>query len=104
MGTFVRVADVKDIPVSEALVIEEQGHSIAIFNVSGNLHAMNNICPHQGGPLGEGIMDGHNIICPLHGWQFDCRNGEAVGDGHGVSVQVYQVKTEGNDILVEIPD
>lgn len=49
---------------------------VALFNVDGELHALDGVCPHQGGPLGKGNLQGHVVTCPWHGWQFDVRNGE----------------------------
>lgn len=103
MADFERVADVKDIPMGESLVIEQGGISVAIFNISGNFHAMNGLCPHQGGPLGEGLVDGHIVTCPWHGWQFDITTGESPLSST-VTQPCYELKVEGDDILLKLPE
>ena len=103
MTDFERVADVKDIPMGESLVIEQGGHSVAIFNISGNFHAINSLCPHQGGPLGEGLVDGHIVTCPWHGWQFDVTTGESPLNST-VTQPCYELKVEGNDVLLKLPE
>ena len=55
------------------VVAEEQ--IFAIFNVEGTLRALDGVCPHQGGPLGEGRLEGCRVTCPWHGWQFDVETG-----------------------------
>ncbi len=49
---------------------------VALFNVDGTFYALDNTCPHRGGPLGEGDLKGHVVFCPMHAWQFDVRTGQ----------------------------
>jgi nitrite reductase/ring-hydroxylating ferredoxin subunit len=75
---------------------------VALFNVDGVFYALDGVCPHAGGPLGEGILRGKIVTCPWHGWQFDVSNGQNCLNprmGH----QGFPVKVEGNDVLVELP-
>jgi nitrite reductase/ring-hydroxylating ferredoxin subunit len=74
----------------------------AICNVGGVITALNGVCLHRGGPLGQGqIHDGH-VVCPYHMWEFDCRTG-ANGFDPTKGVATYEVKVEGDDILLQVP-
>src|SRR5579872_4242957 len=99
---LVKVATVSDLPpgsVMEALVGE---NSYAVCNVGGQLHALDGICPHAGGPLGEGALHGNTLVCPWHAWEYDCRTGVNDFD-EDVKVATFPVKTQGDDILIELP-
>lgn len=62
---------------------------------------MNNVCPHRGGPLGQGIIEDGKIICPWHAWAFDVKTGVAVHTANA-KVEVYEVKVEGDDVLAKL--
>ena len=99
MGDFVRVASTADVKPGQAVVVEVNGKTLAVFNVDGAFHAIDNTCVHRGGPLGEGDIHGKVVACPWHGWQFDVTTGECVKNP-AAKVEVYQVKVEGVDITV----
>ncbi len=101
MGNFVKVAQTSDIPAGQGKCIEVEGQRIAIFNVDGSYYALDDICPHQGGPLGEGELDSNVVTCPWHGWEFDVTTG-VNRDDPDVQQQQFSVKVEGDDILVEV--
>jgi nitrite reductase/ring-hydroxylating ferredoxin subunit len=72
----VQVAPAGAIPAGTALRVEVDGRAVAVFRVAGGaLHAIDDTCPHRGGPLHEGFVEGFRVFCPLHGWQFDVRSG-----------------------------
>lgn len=96
---FTRVAAVSDIPMGGAKVVEVNGRELAIFNVSGRFYAIYNICPHQGGPLGEGTLKGFVVSCPWHEQAFDVRTGLAA-DGGGNCVGSYEVQVRENEVFV----
>jgi nitrite reductase (NADH) small subunit len=98
---FVKVASVADIPPGTVLQVDVRGHRIALANVEGEFFAVDDTCPHRGGPLGMGFLDGMKLECPLHAWQFDLRSGEFAGDP-AVRVATYQVRIEGGDVLVAV--
>jgi len=75
---FVQVAPIEELPAGERLFIEVDGKPIVILNVGGKIYAIGDVCTHDEGPLGEGEVDGFEIICPRHGARFDLRNGKAV--------------------------
>ena len=99
MGDFVRVARTADVKPGQAVVVEVNGKTLAVFNVNGAFHAIDNTCVHRGGPLGEGDFHGNVVACPWHGWQFDVTTGECVKNP-SAKVVVYQVKVEGDDVKV----
>jgi nitrite reductase (NADH) small subunit len=74
---------------------------ICIANVGGEYSAMDNVCPHRGGALGQGTVENGKIVCPWHGWQYDPKSGEAAHNPTA-KVAVYQLKIEGEDVLVEL--
>lgn len=96
---FTRVAATGDIPAGGVKVVEVAGRELAIFNVSGTFYAIHNICPHQGGPLGEGTLKGFVISCPWHDQAFDVRTGLAA-DGGGNCVGSYEVRVRENEVFV----
>lgn len=99
MAGFVRVAATKDVTAGSGMVAEVNGQAIALFNVEGQFYAIDNICAHRGGPLGEGELDGEVVTCPWHAWQFNVKTGVSVNNP-SASVKTYQVKVEGSDIKV----
>lgn len=102
MPQRVRIADVDDVPPGTGREFFAGGRIVALFNVGGAFHAMDGICPHSGGPLGEGTLSGCVVTCPWHGWQFDVTSGE-----HCLNPNLrhpsYPVQVEGNDVYVELP-
>ena len=102
MANFVKIAAKSDLPASgEAKEFACGDKMICIANVEGTLSAMDNVCLHRGGPLGQGMVDGGKVICPWHGWEYDPRTGEA-SHNPTAKVAVYPVKVEGDDVMVEI--
>ena len=102
MAEWIRVANVSEISPSKAREIEHQGRVIAIFQVGEEYQAIDGMCPHQGGPLAEGPLDGTCVTCPWHGWQFDVVTGKTPL-GTRVKQEVFPVKREGDEIFVELP-
>jgi nitrite reductase/ring-hydroxylating ferredoxin subunit len=102
MSEFVKVARVDEIPAGQAKLVEVKGTEIALFNLSGSFHAIDNTCTHVGGPLCEGEVDGAEVTCPWHGAVFDVTSGEALGPPAVESVARYNVRVEGSDIEIEV--
>ncbi len=69
-------ADLDDCPHGACIERVVGDRVVALFNVDGNIHALDGVCPHQGGPLGQGELSGSVVTCPWHGWQFDVRDGQ----------------------------
>jgi len=74
---FVKVAALTDLPPGASLVVLVGDLSIALFNIGRSVYAIDNICPHTGGPLARGRLNGTIVTCPLHGWRFDVRTGQS---------------------------
>lgn len=101
MADFVKVASTGDIPEGEGRCFEVNDQQVAIFNVDGIFYALDNVCPHQGGPLGEGELDGNMVTCPWHAWDFDVTTGENSEDPDEKQ-DTYEVKVDGDDVLVAV--
>jgi len=101
MPNWIRIAAVTDCPPGESLETVAGDRIVALFNVEGNLHAMDGICSHQGGPLGKGTLSGCVVTCPWHGWQYDVTTGrhELI---ETVRQTAFPVKVEGEDVFVDI--
>jgi nitrite reductase/ring-hydroxylating ferredoxin subunit len=102
MPKFVKLASREDLPVGAAKEVEFEGRVYALFNVDGVLSAIDGICPHQGGPLADGALEGCYVACPWHGWEFNVQTG-ATPLGPRIKVDVFEVKIEGDDVLVLVP-
>ena len=102
MANFVRAASVDDIPEGRAIVVDVDGESLALARVEGGVYCIDNICTHDGGPLGEGELDGTALECPRHGARFDVCTGRALSFPAVVPVNTYDVKIEGQDVLVDL--
>jgi nitrite reductase (NADH) small subunit len=98
---FVKVGTVSELPPGSVMPADVGGNSYAVCNVGGELHALDGICPHAGGPLGEGALHGYTLVCPWHAWEFDCRTGANDFDPD-IVVPILGVKIEGDDILLEV--
>lgn len=101
MGALVKAAKKSEIPAETGKYVEIQGKEIALFNVGGAVCAINHVCPHQGGPLAEGGLEGKVVTCPWHGWQFDVTTGVCIFND-SIKQETFQVKEEGDDILLEV--
>jgi len=104
MAQRVRVARLSDVKPQQAIVVEAAGRSLALCHVDGELYAIDNLCTHDNGPLGEGELDDHQIECPRHGARFDLRTGRALCLPAVRGVSTYPVVVSGDDIFIEIPD
>ena len=74
---FLRTAKKDEVPPGTIREFQLDGKNIAVANVEGKLFAINNVCLHRGGPLGEGEMEGQIVVCPWHGWKYDVTSGKA---------------------------
>ena len=99
---FIKVGELRLLPPGTALHVRLGDDAVAVCNVGGSLHAMDGICPHSGGPLGHGALEGHTLTCPFHAWEFDCVTGARDMD-EDLKQATYPVKVEGGEIWVELP-
>jgi len=103
MSEFVTVAQLADIPPGTGRTVDVKGIWIALYNVNGTLYAVDNTCPHAGGPLGEGKMREGIVECPWHGWKFDVRTGERVNNPN-FTVACCEVRVEDGRIQIKLPE
>ena len=102
MPNFTKLTTQSELPAAdEAKEFPCGGKTICIANVNGTYSAMDNVCLHQGGPLGQGMIEGGKVVCPWHGWQWDPKTGAAAHNANA-KVVVYPLKIEDGDVLVEI--
>ena len=101
MATMTKVATKTEIQVGTGKVIEAGGKQLAVFNCEGTFYAIENTCKHRGGPLGEGSLAGTTVTCPWHGWEYDVTSG-ACQMNPAVKVQTFDVKVDGDDLLVAV--
>ena len=99
-GDFVKVAESKDIGPSSMKAVDVDGEKVCVINTDGNYYAIGNVCTHVAGPLNEGTLEGFEVECPWHGSKFDIRTAEPTKPPAMTAVARYEVKIEGNDILV----
>ncbi|WP_276282825.1 Rieske (2Fe-2S) protein [Halorussus caseinilyticus] len=86
---------------SEGQIIDVAGTDVAVFLSEGELHAIENTCPHQGGPLGDGKVEGDNVYCPWHGFEFDLTTGEHA-HMDDMCVETYPVFVEDETVYVAV--
>ena len=76
MSEYICIAETTDCPPGQGIEVVAAGRMIALFNVDGQFFALDGVCPHQGGRLGQGELCGSIVTCPWHGWQFNVENGK----------------------------
>jgi nitrite reductase (NADH) small subunit len=100
---FEKVASLDELPEGAVLEIV-RGHDLyALCNVRGEVRALAGVCPHHGGPIGQGALDGDIVSCPWHAWPFDSATG-ACAFNPDVRIPTYAVRMQGGDILVDLPE
>jgi nitrite reductase/ring-hydroxylating ferredoxin subunit len=102
MSQRTRVAGVGEIADGQGRVVDVAGRTLALFNVGGTFYAIDNSCPHRGGPLGEGDVEDGIVVCPWHAWRWDVRSGRNANNP-AVTVACYPVSVEGGGVFVEVP-
>ncbi len=101
MSDFVRVAKKSEIPSDTGYCVEVEGREVALFKVEDQVYAIDQICPHAGGPLAEGGLHGTAVTCPWHGWDFDVTNGKC-SFNPAIQQPVYKVRVEGDEVYVAL--
>jgi 3-phenylpropionate/trans-cinnamate dioxygenase ferredoxin component len=100
---YVQVAEINEIPDGERIFLEIDEKPIVVFNISGGLYAIGDVCTHDNGPLGEGEVDGIEVVCPRHGARFDIRNGKATGLPAIIDIPAYPVRVTDGQVEIGIP-
>ena len=101
MPYFARAARLGDVPPGTGCRVQVAGNWVAIFNVDGTIHAIDDRCMHQGGPLGKGKLKGCVVRCPWHMWGFDVRTGRCL-ENEELSVARHPVEIDGDEIRIEV--
>jgi nitrite reductase (NADH) small subunit len=100
---FERVCELSELPANSVLEVFVRDEPYAICNVNGKITALHGVCPHAGGPLGQGqIAASGRLVCPYHEWEFDCLTGENPALS-SIAVPSYPVKLEGDNVLADLP-
>jgi nitrite reductase (NADH) small subunit len=100
--TMIDIAALEDIPRQGARLVKTGSGCIALFRTADDrVFALDDRCPHKGGPLSEGIVHGTQVTCPLHAWVFDLNTGQAQGADDG-AVRTYAVRIEGGRVLLDV--
>ena len=100
---WVKVTYQQNIPLREGRAVMVGGEEIAVFNLGGEFLAVDNRCPHQGGPLADGIVTGEKVVCPLHGWRICLRSGAILKPAIPVRTPVYPARVKDGIVEVQLP-
>ena len=101
---WVRVAGTDAIPLREGRAVQIAGHEIAVFNLGDRFLAVENKCPHRGGPLADGIISGGSVVCPLHAWKINLSSGEVLNQAATPQcIKTFATRVEDGVLLLEIP-
>lgn len=102
MDEWRSICKLEDIPRLGSRVVRASGGDVAVFRTSGNeVFALRDACPHKGGPLSQGLVHGHQVTCPLHGWKLRLDSGEAVAPDEGCSRR-YPTRIESGMVFLQI--
>jgi 3-phenylpropionate/trans-cinnamate dioxygenase ferredoxin component len=100
MTDFVSVARTDELDPGDRLIVEIGRRWVAVFNIDGQFYAIEDVCPHDGGPLAEGELNGCVITCPRHGAEFDVRTGKVLKAPALVDVPSYEIRIQDDEIQV----
>ena len=91
----------EELTAAEPKLVLVDGLRLVLVRVGDEVHAVDDVCAHQGGPLSEGKLSGTRLTCPWHGWMYDVRSGQCLMPTRGGAVPSYPVRVENGDILLE---
>ncbi len=101
MSNLIKIAELAELKPGECKTVSANGCELALCNVDGKFFALDNTCPHHGGPLGEGFLNGNTVTCPWHGWSFNVTTGESPVMS-GLKQKTHECVVEGNDVKVKL--
>jgi nitrite reductase (NADH) small subunit len=102
---WMKITTTDNIPAREGRSVMVGKRELAVFNLGDDrFAAVDNACPHSGGPLCDGIVAGAAVVCPLHGWKISLEDGSVQRPSVPVCVEVYPVKVEDGVIHIQLPD
>lgn len=101
--TWVRIAYCRDVPLREGRAVKVSNREVAIFNLGDRFLAVENRCPHRGGPLADGIVSGTTVVCPLHAWKICLETGKGVNGPSATScVETLPLRVESGIVMLEV--
>ena len=100
MSAWVDVARADELKPGSWRAVDVDDTQVVVFNVDGRYYALEDVCTHDGGPLAEGVLEGHVIECPRHGARFDVRTGAVLSPPAVSPVSKFEVKVTGDEIQV----
>ncbi len=102
MNEQTRLVRTAEVLPGKSVTVSHNRREFSVFNIDGRFYTLPNLCPHIGGPLGDGPVNGHVVICPWHGWQFDITTGQCLT--HSRDVACYPTTTDGEWVVAELPE
>ena len=104
MAEFVNAAKMSELEEGKGRMVSVNDQEIALFKIDGKVYAIQEHCPHQGGPLSDGDLSGNVVMCPWHGMTYDITTGKAAPDAWDQSfkVKTYRTKIDGDAVMVEV--
>jgi nitrite reductase/ring-hydroxylating ferredoxin subunit len=102
MDTFITVARTNELTPGQGKLVQVNQKRIALFNVAGRYYALDDICPHRGGPLSEGELEGETVVCPWHGAVFELATGNVARPPAASGVATYDVRIDGDEITIAV--
>jgi len=101
---WIRVTHCHNIPLREGRAVKAGNHEVAIFNLGDRFLAIDNRCPHGGGPLSEGIVSGPTVVCPLHAWKVNLETGSVTSPGNTrPCLATFSTRVENGVVSIEVP-
>jgi 3-phenylpropionate/trans-cinnamate dioxygenase ferredoxin subunit len=100
---FYEITAAEEVPNGERLFVEIDEVYLVVFNIAGDIYAIEDVCSHDDGPLGDGDLEGHEVICPRHGARFDVRTGKALTFPAVEDISAYPVQIVDGKIQVGLP-
>lgn len=98
---FHSVPEANGLAPGKGMTVAVNDKRVALFNLDGQFHAIDDTCPHVGAPLGGGWIDGDTVACPMHGWQFEIKTGKGL-TVPGCSLETFPVRVENGEVQISI--
>ncbi|MFZ0589849.1 MAG: Rieske 2Fe-2S domain-containing protein [Bryobacteraceae bacterium] len=100
---MIKVAAASDLAPGQVMEVQTSDRSFALCNLNGHLHCLDGTCPHAGGPLGQGALEGDLLVCPWHGYEFHCATGTNDSD-EDLMVETFKVVVQDGSIFIDVPE
>jgi nitrite reductase/ring-hydroxylating ferredoxin subunit len=100
---LLKVAPLSELQHGQVVEVAAGDRTFAVCNINGTLHCLDGTCPHAGGPLGQGTLQGEILVCPWHGYEFNCTTGENDAD-EDLVVDRFPVIVEEGQVLIDVPE